>query len=111
MSDIKLMGYDGAKIVLLRGRKGWSQAELARQSGIKQPSLWALEHQVTKKPRADTLLRVATALGVPLREIMVASKKGKIDLTEDLVEVFTQLDGKNRQALVAAARALLDSQK
>lgn len=105
------MGYDGGKIVLLRRRKTWSQAELARQAGIKQPSLWALEHQVTKKPKADTLLRVAAALGVPLRELMTVPKKGKIDLTEDLIELFDQLDGKNKQAVVAAARALLDSQK
>jgi len=105
------MNYDGSKIALLRNRKGWSMAELARRSGIKQPSLWALEHQVTKKPKADTLMRVAAALGVPLREIMGPSRRTTVDLLDDLSEVFDQLDGKNKQALIAAARALLDSQK
>ena len=105
------MDYDGAKIVTLRGKKEWSQAELARRAGIKQPSLWALEHQMTKKPKADTLMRIAAALGVPLREIMRPSKKATADLMDDLAVVFDRLDPNNKQALIAAARALLDSQK
>lgn len=105
------MIYDGGKITLLRKAKGWSMAELARRAALKQPSLWALEHQVTKKPKADTLMRVAAALGVPMREILRPSKKGSVDLLDDLREVFDQLDGRNKQALLAAARALKDSQK
>jgi transcriptional regulator with XRE-family HTH domain len=83
--------YDGAKIVTLRRKKGWSQAELARRSGIKQSSLWLIEEQVTKKPKATTLFGIASALGVPVREILRPTKKGA--------------------ALIAAARALLESQK
>ena len=105
------MLYDGGKITLLRKSKGISMAELARRAGISQPSLWALEHRVTKQPKAETLLRIAAALGVPLREIMKPSKKGTADLLDDLSQVFDQLDGKNKSALIAAARALLDSQK
>lgn len=105
------MTYDGGKISLLRRQKGWSMGELARKAGLKQPSLWALEHQVTKKPKADTLMRIASALGVPLREILKPSKKGSTDLLDDLSQFFDQLDDRNKQALVAAARALLDSQK
>jgi transcriptional regulator with XRE-family HTH domain len=105
------MGYDGGKITLLRKAKGWSMAELARRSGLKQPSLWALEHQVTKKPKADTLMRVAAALGIPMREILKPTKKGTVDLLDDLHEVFDQLDSQNQQALIAAARALKNSQK
>lgn len=111
MSQDSLMIYEGGTITLLRRAKKWSMAELARKAGIAQPSLWALEHQITKKPKADTLLRIATALGVPLREIMKPSKRGSADLLDDLTEVFDQLDGRNKQALIAAARALKDSQK
>lgn len=105
------MTYDSGKITLLREAKGWSMAELARRSGLKQPSLWAIEHQVTKKPKVDTMMRIAAALGVPLREIMKPTKRGAIDLQEDLTELFDQLDVRNKQALLAAAKALLDSQK
>lgn len=103
--------YDSEKIVLLRRAKGLNQAELARKAGIKQPSLWALEHAVTKKPKAETLMRVATALGVPLREILRPSKKTTVDLLDDLQHIFDRLDSGNKQALIAAARALLDNQK
>lgn len=106
-----LVDYDGSKIVALRQKKGLSQAELARRSGIKQSSLWLIENQVTKKPKATSLLGIATALGVPLRDILKPSKRGTADLMDDLTLVFDQLDGKNKNALLAAARALLESQK
>src|SRR5262245_14127742 len=105
------MSYDGQKIVALRKDKGWSQAELARQARISQPSLHAIEHQVTKHPKADTLIRIAQALGVPLREILKPSKKPTADLLADLTELFEQLDGKNKVVVLAAIKALLDSQK
>lgn len=110
-SDSGAVSYDGGKIEALRKAKGWSMGELARRSGLKPPSLWALEHQMTKKPKADTLMRVAAALGVPLREILKPSKRGTADQAEDLTELFDQLDTRNKQALIAAAKALLDSQK
>lgn len=96
---------------MLRKAKGWSIHELARRSGIRGPSLWALESGMTKKPKADTLMRIAAALGVPLREILKPSRKGSADLQDDLGELFDQLDSRNKQALLAAAKALLDSQK
>lgn len=108
------MNYDGDKIRLLRERKGWSMAELARRVSIKQPSLWALEHQVTKEPKAGTMIRIAAALGVPLRDLLKPAKKGKEgkeDALDDLTGVFDQLDARNKQALIAAARALLETQK
>lgn len=105
------MFYDGGKITALRKAKGLSMAELARRAGIKPPSLWALEHQVTKNPKAETLLRVASALGVNMREILKSGKKGSTDLGADMQELFDQLDARNKQALLIAAKALLDSQK
>jgi hypothetical protein len=42
---------------------------------------------------------------------MRPSKKAPGDQQADLDEVFDQLDGRNKQALLAAAKALLDSQK
>jgi transcriptional regulator with XRE-family HTH domain len=103
--------YDPAKIVALRIDRGLSSAELARKSGLSQPTIWALEHGVTKKAKADTLLRVAAALGVPLRDIVRPSKRSTADLAEDLLELFDQLEPGNKQAVLAAIKALLHSQK
>jgi transcriptional regulator with XRE-family HTH domain len=82
----------------------------AREAGLAQPSLWALEHQVTKKPKADTLIRVAAALGVSYRDITRPTRKGAVDLLDDLSMVFDRLDNSNKAALLAAARALLENQ-
>jgi len=106
-----LVGYDGIKIVLLREAKDWSMAELARRAGLSQPTIWALEHHVTKKPKYETLAMIAGALGVPVREILKPSKKATGDLLDDLHEMFDQLDAKNKDILIATAKTLLNSQK
>lgn len=83
-------------------------AELARKAKLKQPSLWALEHQRTKKPKYDTLARLAGALGVPISEILAElPHASKIDL----MEVYRLLKPEHQIAVVAAASALLKSQK
>ena len=105
------MIYEGKKITALRGAKGWSMAELARRSRIAQPSLWALEHQRTKQPKAATLMAIAAALGVPLREILVPHKRGASAGDDSADAVMRQLDPQNRAAWLAAGRALIDSQK
>lgn len=83
-------------------------AELARRAKIKQPSLWALEHQRTKKPKFDTLARLAGALGVPISEILAETATAS---KVDILEVYRLLSQTNQVALVAAASALLKSQK
>lgn len=110
--DNGIMIYEGKKISEIRLGKGWSMAELARRSGIKQPSLWALEHQVTKKPKAETLLSISRALGVPLRDILSArSARGLVAAFDDLQAIFNGLDEQNRSAVLATAQALLNTQK
>ena len=104
------MIYDGKKIVALRKGRGWSMAELARRAKIAQPSLWALEHEETKKPKADTLMRIAAALGVPLQAILSATQRiGSLE--SQMAAAFQSLSPENQAALVAAAQSLLKSQK
>ena len=106
------MQYDGKKISLLRDGKGWTMGELARRARISQPSLWALEHQVTKKPKYDTLAAIASALGVPVKALL-ASKVAKRDVpsSDEMEAVFEALDDGNKQVLLAAAQAILKNQK
>ena len=54
----------------LRQKKGWTQTELARRSGIKQGVLSYIENGRTKHPRSDTLAAIASALGVPVERLM-----------------------------------------
>ena len=48
----------------LRNAKGWSQAELARKSGVPQPTISRLEARKTNSVDLANLERLADALGV-----------------------------------------------
>ena len=48
----------------LREAKGWSQAELARQSGVPQPTISRIEADETRSVNLDNLERLADALGI-----------------------------------------------
>ncbi len=54
----------------LRQKKGWTQTELARRSGVKQGVLSDIENGKTKHPRIDTLAMIAKALGVPVEMLI-----------------------------------------
>lgn len=54
----------------LRLKRGWSQSELARRSGVKQGVLSYIESGRTKHPRIDTLSALAAALGVSVNKLI-----------------------------------------
>jgi transcriptional regulator with XRE-family HTH domain len=58
------------RLAVLRGRKGWSQAELAEAAGVDPATISDLETGRTKRPRVPTLLRLAEALGVALDDLL-----------------------------------------
>ncbi len=109
--DDRSIIYDGKKIAALRNALGLKQAELARRASIKQPTLWAIENQMTKQPEAKTLLNIALALGVPLRDIL-KKQQGKVgEVESDMADVFRLLDEKDRLAVFIVAKSLLQSGK
>jgi len=54
------------KVKALRERRGWSQSDLARATGIPQPTIWRLENGNIEHPKADTLIALADAFKVPI---------------------------------------------
>jgi transcriptional regulator with XRE-family HTH domain len=52
------------KIRMLRERKGWNMSDLARVSGIPQPTIWRLEKGYILQPKTRILKLLAQALGV-----------------------------------------------
>jgi transcriptional regulator with XRE-family HTH domain len=52
------------RIEELRNAKGWSQAELARRSGVPQPTISRLEARKSNSIDLVNLERLADALGV-----------------------------------------------
>lgn len=56
----------------------------------------------------QTLEAVSRALGVPMQAILAAKQPS--DMDAQLAAAITALNGPNKAAMLAAARALLDSQ-
>lgn len=70
----------GEKIRALRLKKGLSQAALADMVGIRQATLYRQECGQIQAPKAENLIKIAAALGVPPHRLMTAEirpRKGK----------------------------------
>jgi len=58
----------GKRIRQLRTDRGWSQEFLADQAGMHRTYMWGIE-QGMRNPSVRHLVRVADALGIPIREL------------------------------------------
>ncbi len=112
------MGSIGARVKQAREAAGYGdrrQAHAARSIGIRPPSLSQIESGTTKSPSADTLLTMARVWRVsPLWLIFgKGAMKAAYPTTDDeesLLSIFRDLSRANKAALLASARAMLDSQ-
>lgn len=101
--------YDPKKIAALRAERNWNQSELARAAKLSANTIWHLERGLIKMVKHQTLESVSRALGVPLQAIMAAKQPADID--EQLQSAISGLSPVNKAAMLAAAKALLDSQQ
>ena len=58
----------GKRIRQLRHDKGWSQEHLADEAGMHRTYMWGIE-QGMRNPSVRHLVRVADALGVPIKAL------------------------------------------
>lgn len=107
-----MLVYDKARLIALREERGWSRSELARRAGLKQPSLWAIEHGRTKEMKLSTAGKIARALGVPIAALVARSALGgDADTTEQLVAAWDALDEGGKGVLLNVAQTLIKQQK
>ena len=100
------------RIVFLRNHRGLKPVELARKSGIKQPSLWAIENGKTLKLKSDTLFRMAAALEANPDWI----RTGRGDPFEmsdpgpdaEAMSLYATLPQNKKAAILAMMRAITD---
>ncbi len=78
----------GENVTAIRKRLGWSQVRLADALGIRQPSLWKIEHSPTP-PETGTLLKHATALGVSVDVLLLGVSEA---YDEKIAELVTSSD-------------------
>lgn len=74
MTKDKLQKMIGQRIVELRTRKGWSQAELARVCGKDRQAIEKIENGKVN-PTIYSLYEIASGLEVDVRELLVSGKK------------------------------------
>jgi putative transcriptional regulator len=67
---------NGSRIRELRDERGYSQRELARRAGVRQPSLSAIETGQAKRVDVAMLEQIAKALEVELSDLL-ERKRGK----------------------------------
>lgn len=53
-----------------RKKKGWSQEQLAKESGITYSTLIKIESGANKNPTIKTLQKISTALSVPIDSLL-----------------------------------------
>jgi transcriptional regulator with XRE-family HTH domain len=89
------------KIRKLRESKDLSLDDLAARAGISKTYLWELERDTesTKKPSADVLLKIATALSTTLADILsletVKIEQTAVELTPSLRDFQNRMAAQN----------------
>lgn len=98
----------GGRIAFLRVHKGWSQTELATKAGIRQPSLWAIEHNEVKAITVATFLALCRALDTTWEYLWEGSQAAPDLATQEseLVAIFRTLDDSARMAVLQSARTV-----
>lgn len=104
------MVYDKEKLHALRKAKGWSQTVLAKRARLSQPTISALE-QGEEHVKHATLVKIAAALQVPLRDLMAAKKNDEGEDIDQVIALCVSLDPRDRAAWIAAGRAILEQRK
>lgn len=105
------MIYDPVRLKALRKQQKLSQATLAQRARLSQATISALEKGEPDVKHA-TLVQVANALGVPLRDIMTKPTKAvAAQHVDDAIALAIALDAQTAAAWIAAGKALLGGSK
>src|SRR5215218_2469263 len=89
----------GKRIRDLREERGLTQREVARRAGLTPSGVGFIEHGQTRKPSAETVVAIARALGVPVKELLeepvapldeAPQESGQSETSTRTVEEFEQ---------------------
>ncbi len=64
------MATIGDNIKKIRAKKGLTQDDLVRKSGVKHTTLTKIESNVVLKPTVQTVAKIAKALGVAIEDLL-----------------------------------------
>ncbi|HSL01656.1 MAG TPA: helix-turn-helix transcriptional regulator [Rubrobacteraceae bacterium] len=77
-------GAAGAKIVVIRERRLWTQARLAEEAGISPTTVSGIESGRISRPHFGTLRKLARVLGVEPEELLSTTAAGRGGVGSDL---------------------------
>lgn len=97
----------GKRIKAERLVKGWSQEQLAKESGISQSTIAGLEGE--RNPGSARVAQIAAALGV--NPLWLATGKGEKHPEQlEVIAIWSDLDEERKSRLLATARDLRTAQ-
>lgn len=101
----------GARIKSLRETQGLTQVQLSDACGISQPALSAIERGDTKRPEAETILKIAAVLKTTPQFLIWDHQLPDVipATTQAIVDCWNSLDEAQRAQVVAYARGLIDA--
>jgi len=101
------------KINALRRERRWNYSELARATGIPQPTIWRLERGVIEHPKADTLIALANAFKIPvdylIKDEYQLNPSDLLRTDNDIrtiIEIYSSLSQDDKQAVKRFAQSL-----
>lgn len=68
--DKKVHSKIGVNIKKFSKRNGFSKSELVRRTGLDYHTIAKIERGVTPDPRVHTVIKIATALGITVEELV-----------------------------------------
>lgn len=90
------MQHISENIRRIRGEAGLNQQELADRAGVSKSQIWRLEKGEQKNPTLETLIPIATALGVSLDEIVFGEESKN---ATHLSKAIEELGPEDRKAI------------
>lgn len=98
----------GENLRLRRTQLKMTQVDLARKTGLKQPTISAIENGVNK-PAFETIVLLSDALGCTVSDIIGQNEPVKMQepATQRLQVIYSQLNAAGQDFLLAQAEQIL----
>lgn len=98
----------GENLRVIRARLKITQKDLALKTGIKQPTISAIENGINK-PALDTLVLLSNALNCTVSDLIGQTSKKEMDPdTEKLISIFDMLNLAGKNFLLQQAESILN---
>ncbi|MFH1150783.1 MAG: helix-turn-helix transcriptional regulator [Actinomycetota bacterium] len=99
--------------LIRKGREanGWTQAKLAKETGIPQASISLIETGARKRPRRETLATLVAKLGISEEELSMADIPSTLAEIASAIERYPGLSNAAKMHIMKSVRLWVDLEK